>query len=141
MDTRGSSRQQTNPMMPEASDAPRSGYGSVPGSEFSAGVYRTVIIAYAWMLFAAWFAFGASGEADLILTIGTVLAVVFFALPIIIRRMTAATSSSPREISESVETATGRLSRRDASFQVLMLPLVLAAAAVLFGAAFLMSHA
>jgi hypothetical protein len=55
-----------------ADDEHRSNYDSVPGSEFSVAVYRSIGIAFAWMMVAAWLAFGGTSGTDLDLAVATV---------------------------------------------------------------------
>src|SRR5262245_43983184 len=81
----------------DAEKARRSNYGSVPGEEFPAVVYVSVLAAFAWIMLASWLAFAGDGDAALALGIAIVLAIVFFALPIIIRHMAVTQSLGPRE--------------------------------------------
>jgi hypothetical protein len=79
-------------------------------------------------------------DAVLALAIAVVLAVVFFALPIIIRQVAAANSPARRDmprdfLASRVEIATGPLRGSSAWLQVLLIPLALALAATLIGAA------
>jgi hypothetical protein len=116
----------------------RSSYGTAFGAEFPAAVYYTVIAAFAWMLGAAWLAFGANKEIGLSLAIATVLCIVFLALPVIMYRMPAARSRVQRPdlktfLTSRVETATGSLSAREAWLQVALIPLALAVAATIIG--------
>jgi hypothetical protein len=119
----------------------RSDYGSLPGGELPAAVYRSVIAAFGAIIVIAWFAFGGSADSDLALGFATVLTVVFFALPIIVRR-TAAARSSESSISldqflrARVDTATGPLDGGQAWLQILIIPLALTFAAVVIGLAY-----
>lgn len=124
----------------DAEQSPRSSYGSVPGAEFPAFVYVSVLAAFAWIMLASWVAFAGGADADLALGIAIVLAIVFFALPIIIREVAVAHSRRRQEmkhdfLSSRVETATGWLPGSSAWLQVLLIPLALALAATLIGAA------
>ena len=127
---------------PNAADtehAPRSNYGSVPGAEFPTFVYVSVLAAFAWIMLASWLAFAGDADADLALGIAIVLAIVFFALPIIIRQVAVAHSATERGatndfLSSQVETATGTLTGSSAWLQVLLIPFALALAATLIGA-------
>lgn len=126
-----------------ARDENRSGYGSIPGDEFPPIVYRSIIIAFAWMMAAAWLAFGSSAT-DLDLAIATVLGIVFLALPIVLYRTTCTAcdrQQGPRAVrnqrlSSPVDTATGTLSGREACLQVLLIPVALALAATVIGGAY-----
>jgi hypothetical protein len=126
-----------------APEAPRSGYGSVPGAELPTFVYVSVLIAFAWVMLASWLAFAGSTEAALALAIAMVLGIVFFALPIIVRHV-AITRSRPRRetahefLATPVETATGPLPGASAWLQVLIIPLALALAATLIGATYIL---
>jgi hypothetical protein len=116
-------------------EPPRSGYGLIPGAELPGAVYVAALLAYVWMLGAAWLAFGSSDESDLNLGIATVLAIVIFALPALIVR-TAATRARKRIGSDVVGTATGDLPISEACVQILLLPFMLALAATAFGLIF-----
>jgi hypothetical protein len=124
--------------IPEAAIRP-SDRGRVPGVEFPAAVYLSVVVAFAWILLVSWLAFGAGAEADLGLAIATVLGLVFFALPILMYRTGAHRFSAERQrlddfLGSPVDTATGRLTGRQAWLQVLVIPLTLAFAAIAIGA-------
>jgi hypothetical protein len=122
---------------------PRSSYGSVPGAELPSFVYVSVLAAFAWIMLASWLAFARDTDADLSLGVAVVLAIVFFALPVIIRQVAVAnTCNRPRTtddfLSAPVETATGPLPGSSAWLQILIIPLALALAATLIGAASLL---
>lgn len=125
--------------------APRSDYGSVPGAEFPPSVYVSVFAAFAWILVASWLAFAHAGDADLALGFAAVLAIVFFALPVLVR-LTALSHARKRQglrgdfLASRVETATGHLSGASAWLQVLIIPLALALAATLIGATSVLVH-
>jgi len=130
------------PERDRASDA-RSSYGQVPGAELHGIIYRVIFAAYVWMMLAAWVAFGGNGEADLALSFAVVLFVMFFTVPFLLRRTAAARSRIKRRafdqfLSSEVETATGPLSGREVSLQVLLIPLALAFAATMIGAVFIL---
>jgi hypothetical protein len=115
----------------------------VPGAELPAYVYVSVLAAFGWIMLASWLAFARDSDADLALGIAIALAVVFFALPILIRHAAVAFShpkpQEPREfLAAPVETATGSLSGASAWLQVLIIPLALALAATLIGGAYLL---
>jgi uncharacterized membrane protein YtjA (UPF0391 family) len=122
-------------------DKHRSNYDSMPGDEFPTAVYRSVVIAFAWMMIAAWLAFGGASGTDLDLAIATVLFVVFLALPIIMYRTARNRLQRQRTvlkefISSRVDIATGTLSGREAWLEVLLIPIALALAATLIGGAY-----
>ncbi|HEY1245958.1 MAG TPA: hypothetical protein VGF29_14120 [Hyphomicrobiaceae bacterium] len=124
---------------------PRSSYGTVPGAEFPAFVYLSVLAAFAWIMLASWLAFAADMDAALSLGFAVVLGVVLFSLPIIMREVAAANARKKREttgdfLSAPVETATGPLRGSSAWLQVLIIPLALALAATLIGAAFILAR-
>ena len=111
----------------------------VPGDEFPVAVYLSVVAAFAWILLASWLAFGVDTEADLGLSVATVLGIVFFALPILMYRTATHRFRPQRQrlddfLSSPVDTATGRLTGAQAWLQVLVIPLVLAFAAIAIGA-------
>lgn len=121
----------------------RSSYGTVPGAELPTFVYVSVLAAYGWIMLASWLAFAGDTDAALALGIAVVLGIVFFALPIIIRHAAVAFSrpkpQTQREfLAAPVETATGPLSGANAWLQVLLIPLALALAATLIGAAYVL---
>jgi hypothetical protein len=133
------------PTPTDMQEPPRSDYGSVPGAEFPAFVYVSVLAAFAWILLASWLAFARGADAALVLAVAIVLGIVFFALPLIVRRVAVAHSRPEREpaqdfLSAPVETATGPLSGASAWLQVLLIPLALALAATLIGAVSVLVH-
>jgi hypothetical protein len=116
---------------------PRSGYGSLPGAEFPTAVYASTIAAFGLILLSSWLAFGGATGADLDLAVATVLGLVFFSLPLIMRR----TAHLPKQrvelrnfLSARVEIATGTLKGSEAWMQVLIIPLSLVFAAIAIGA-------
>ena len=124
---------------------PRSGYGAVPGAELPAFVYISVLVAFGWIMLASWLAFAGDMDAELPLGIAVVLAIVFFALPIIIRHVAIGFShNKPRTsgdfLSAPVDTATGPLRGSSAWLQVLLIPAALALAATLIGTANLLAR-
>lgn len=126
-------------------DEPRSSFGTVPGAEFPPFVYISVLAAFAWIMLASWLAFASDMDAALSLGIAIVLGIVFFALPVIIREVAVATSrGKPKTagdfLSAPVEIATGQLRGSSAWLQVLLIPLALALAATLIGAADLLAR-
>jgi hypothetical protein len=131
-----------------APEAPRSGYGSVPGAELPTFVYVSVLIAFAWVMLASWLAFASDADTQLALGIAIVLGIVFFALPIIVHHVALAHSRPERReretmrdfLSAPVETATGPLRGASAWLQVLIIPLALALAATLIGATSILVH-
>ncbi|MBO0763134.1 MAG: hypothetical protein J2P50_00875 [Hyphomicrobiaceae bacterium] len=120
----------------------RSSFGTVPGAEFPAFVYISVLAAFVWIMLASWLAFAGDRDAALSLGMAVVLGIVFFALPIIIREVAVANSRNKEDkqetagdfLSAPVETATGQLRGSSAWLQVLIIPLALALAATLIGA-------
>ncbi len=128
---------------PATEEAPRSGYGAVPGAELPTFVYISVVAAFGWVLLASLLAFAHQMDADLALGMASVLGIVFFGLPIIIHHAAVTFShpkaERPREfLAVPVDTATGPLSGASAWLQVLIIPLSLALAATLIGAASLL---
>ena len=126
----------------ESDDELRSNEDSVPGEEFPVAIYRSIVIAFAWMMVAAWLAFGGVRGTDLDLAVATVLFVVFLTLPIIMHRTVVNRQAhephpSPQRFrSSEVEIATGMLSERDVWLQVLLIPAALALAATIIGAVY-----
>jgi hypothetical protein len=104
-----------------------------------------VLAAFAWIMLASWLAFAADMDAALSLSFAVVLGIVLFALPIIIREVAVANTRTKHEatgdfLSAPVETATGPLRGSSAWLQVLIIPLSLALAATLIGAAFVLAR-
>src|SRR5262245_13337883 len=96
----------------------RSSYGAIPGAEFPTFVYVSVLVAFGWIMLAAWLAFARDMDAVLSLSIAVVLTIVFFALPIIIRHAAVTCSETKPQtnrdfLAAPVETATGPLSGAD----------------------------
>lgn len=109
------------------------------GGELPAGVYLSVIAAYAWMALMAWVAFGGGREIDLELAVMTLIFIMLFGLPLIAFRTAHARLHAPwprldHFLSSSVDTATGRLTAAQAWVQILVIPVSLAFAATLIGA-------
>ena len=111
---------------------------SVPGEEFPAAVYRTIVIAFAWMMLAAWLAFGGAAGTDLDLAIATVLCTVLLGIPFVLRRTAGHWLPRPPQVSKPfrktrIAIATGTISGREAWLQVILIPVALAVAATLIG--------
>jgi len=121
----------------------RSGYGTMPGGEFPTAIYVSVAGAFAWMLGAAWLAFGTTTGTNLDLAMITVLGTVFLGMPAAMHH-TAATrypSASPRMadfLSSQVDTATGVMPGRQAWLEVMLIPAALAIAATLIGGVYML---
>jgi hypothetical protein len=116
----------------------RSGYGVMPGSEFPKAIYFSVAGAFAWMLGAAWLAFGTSAGTGLDLAMATVLALVFLGIPTAMHH-TAATRHpcEPKPmagfLASQVDTCTGPMPGHQAWLEVALIPIALALAATLIG--------
>ncbi len=114
---------------------------AAPGDELPSAVYRSVVFALAWMMLAAWLAFGKSAGTDLDLAIASVLCVVFLSIPFIMHRTASKRSqqrsqNEKRFIQSSFDTATGTISGKEAWLQVVLIPIALALAATLIGGVF-----
>jgi hypothetical protein len=108
------------------------------GVELPAGIYRTIVAAYAWMLLVAWLDFSRTVEASWLASVVIVIGIVFFSIPFLLRRTNRALTrvSQPgleEFLRSDLETATGRLPGREAYLQIVMIPLFLALAATAFG--------
>jgi hypothetical protein len=127
----------------EATAPPGSGYGVMPGSEFPTALYVSVAAAFAWMLGAAWLAFGMDGGTDLDLAMITVLGIVFLGIPAAMHH-TAATRFqwAPKRVtaflSTDVDTWTGVMPARQAWLEVMLIPTALAVAATLIGGVYML---
>jgi hypothetical protein len=120
----------------------------LPGSEMPSALYVLIFAAYAWMLGAAWYAFGRDTGTEFVLAMATVLAAVFFGIPLAMRKTAKPRLSKPQRTGTAkrlriatahVETATGSLPAWHAWLEVLLIPFALATAATLIGAAYLAS--
>jgi hypothetical protein len=123
----------------------RSSYGTIPGNELPAAVYISVFVAFMWVLIASWIAFAREADANLLLGVAVVLAIVFFALPVLVHRVAKSRcEAAPDEhrdfLSCRVETATGPLAGSSAWLQVVLIPASLALAATLIGVTALVVH-
>src|SRR5262245_20796735 len=104
----------TTPRDTAGEETPRSSFGTVRGAEVPSFGYVSVLAAFAWIMLASWLAFARDMDATLALGIAVVLAVVFFALPIVIRQVAVASSRNRPQamgdfLAAPVETATGPL--------------------------------
>ncbi len=116
----------------------RAGSASLPGDELPPAVYRTVIVAFAWMILAAWLAFGGATGTDLDLAVATVLCTVFLAIPVILRRTATNQLQKSHRLAKQflesrVDIATGTVSGTEVWLQVVLIPVALALAATLIG--------
>ena len=119
----------------------RSSYGSIPGDEFPAALYRTVVFAFVWMMLAAWLAFGGAAGTDLDLAIATVLCTVFLGIPIVLyrtacNRVQRTNLNSKLFLQSRVGIATGTISGTEAWLEIILIPVALALAATLIGGVF-----
>jgi hypothetical protein len=131
---------QEEPISPEL----RSGYGVLPGAEFPTALYVSVAGAFAWMFGFSWLAFGlGGGGVGLDLTMVTVLATVFLAIPFAMYH-TASTRfpSVPKRMAaflqSPIDTYTGPMPPGQAWLEVLLIPGALALAATLIGTVYML---
>ena len=122
----------------ENSSAPA--IGAMPGDEFPRGVYLAVFGAYLWMFGTAWADFAAPGGTDLDLMMVTILAVVFFGIPVALyhtarTRLVSARPPMSAFLNSQVDTFTGPMPARQAWVEIMLIPLALAVAATLIGGA------
>jgi hypothetical protein len=135
-------RMDTVQSQPIGDPAPRSGYGATVGAEFPAAVYESIIAGFAWMLLAAWLAFGGLVDTDLDLLVVTVLSVIFVMIPVIIHHSSVAHSPQQQPASlksflgSRVDIATGPLPAHEAWLQIALIPVALAVAATIIGAVY-----
>jgi hypothetical protein len=135
--------QLTAPYTVETSASPSSGYGVMPGSEFPTALYVSVAAAFAWMLGAAWLAFGANGGTDLDLAMVTVLGIMFLGIPVTMHH-TAATRFqwTPKRVtaflSTDVDTWAGLMPAGQAWLEVMLIPTALAVAATLIAGVYML---
>jgi hypothetical protein len=117
-------------------DASASTYRAGFGEELPVAVYRSVLLSFAAVLAVAWLTFGSATATDLDLMVVTALSAIFLLLPIILHRVAHAHAEQlqpdlKRFFASGFETATGVLSAREAWLQIALIPVGLAAAAVL----------
>ena len=117
---------------------------SLPGDEFPPAVYRSVVIAFGWMMLSAWLAFGGTTGTDLDLAVATVLCAVFLALPILMHRSASSRLDRSSQgvglfLASRVDTWTGLIPGREAWLQVILIPAGLALAATLIGGVFVLT--
>jgi hypothetical protein len=115
----------------------------MPGSEFPSILYISIAGAFAWMLGAAWLAFGTSAGTDLDLAMVTVLGIVFIGIPAAMHH-TAGTRFqwTPKRmagfLSTHVDTWTGPMPAKQAYLEVMLIPTALAVAATLIGGVYML---
>lgn len=119
--------------------------GELPGGELPNAVYRSVALAFAWMMITAWVAFGRERGLDFDLSVGIVLFAMAGAIPWIIRKTASHHISAKRTevrpfLSSQVDTATGPLSGREVWLEILLVPASLALAATLIGVVYVLDH-
>jgi hypothetical protein len=115
----------------------------LPGGELPRAVYRTVLAAFAWMLAAAWIAFGGSREPDFVLAAASLLFLIFLTLPVLIyvtasHHMTAKPETLRHFLQSEVDTATGPLPGLAVWTEIAVIPVALALAATLIGLVYLL---
>ena len=110
----------------------------LPGREFPRAVFLSVAVAYAWMMLAAWVAFGRGIEPDFELGFASLILVIGLGLPFLIfrtarRHMPWDKLTTAAFLSGNVDTATGPMPGRQAWAEVLIITAALALAATLIG--------
>ena len=118
--------------------APRSSYGQVPGEELPGAVYMSILLSFAGLLAASWLLFDRSDEIGLDLIIASVLFTAMLGLPVLLGRMVARRTRvdgrrARAQPGTHVDIYTGRLSSGEAWLQILLIPIVMALAAVAIG--------
>jgi Flp pilus assembly protein TadB len=107
------------------------------GDELPTGISVSILAAYAWMAMSAWIAFGGSQEADLALSVMTLVIAMPFAITLIAfgvaRSKVRKTLEDVEQFEDTFDTATGRLPAGAAWGQILLIPVALAVAATLIG--------
>jgi hypothetical protein len=118
--------------------APRSSYGQVPGEELPGAVYMSILLSFAGLLAASWLLFDRGNEIGLDLLIASVLFTAMLGLPVLLGRMVARRTRvdgrrARAQPGTHVDIYTGRLSSGEAWLQILLIPIVMALAAVAIG--------
>ncbi|MFA5897966.1 MAG: hypothetical protein WC829_02515 [Hyphomicrobium sp.] len=111
---------------------------SLPGHELPTAVYASVIGAFAWMLAVAWLVFSSPGGTNLDLGIVSVLALMFFAIPLAMHHTSLhstrqSTTSLHQFLRTSFDSYTGAMPAAQAWIEVAIIPVGLALAATLIG--------
>jgi hypothetical protein len=135
-----STLEKTNEDLEDRNETAAPAVVAMPGDEFPHGVYVAVFAAYLWMIVTAWADFGAAGGVELDLTMVTVLAVVFFGIPLALyhtarTRLPSTHPAMSKFLKSEVDTFTGPMPAKQAWLEIMIIPLALAAAATLIGAA------
>jgi hypothetical protein len=107
-------------------------------------VYGTVILAFVWMLVASWLMFYSTGDISLDLGIIGVLFVVMLGLPVLLIRFVAGKKKRTPIgvfVDRPMQTGSGSMPGSEVWAEILLIPLVLALAATVIGAAWLMTGA
>lgn len=107
------------------------------GTEVHGAVYLVAGLAYSWVLFVAWFAFG-NDNAILNLSIVTVIFAVFMgvaglAYGVAHAHLHKKLPSWDEFVGSKISVATGVISGWEAGLQIMIIPLALAVAATIFG--------
>jgi hypothetical protein len=136
---------QTAPVLAKAQQRPAEPDQREPSAEFQRTgqelhprVYKSVVVAFAWILVIARMAFGYSTEAAWLATVSILFGIVFFSIPIIMRRANRMRARWVKRdvedfLTSNVEIATGRLPGWEAYLQIMIIPLSLAIAATILG--------
>lgn len=116
----------------------------IPGHEFPTVVYLSIIGAFAWMLAIAWIAFASADGTDLDLGMVTMLALMFFGIPLAMHHTSLrSTHEVPMRVRQfmrtSFDTYTGTMPAAQAWIEVAIIPVALALAATVFGLVYILS--
>jgi hypothetical protein len=108
------------------------------GAELPAGIYKTIVAAYAWMLLVTWLDFSGIVEASWLAAVAILIGIVFFGIPFLLRCSNRDSAGAPQPgletfLHSDLETATGRLPGRDSYLQIITIPICLALAATALG--------
>lgn len=92
----------------------------VPFSDIPAGVWRAFLAIWVGFFATLWWIFGGAADSAFMVGIATVFGLVFFTVPLVMCASAPRKARLPKVV---VETLTGPLTLRDATAQILLVPL------------------
>lgn len=116
------------------------------GTEVHGAVYIVAGLAYAWIMFMAWVAFGRNAGAYLDLSFASLIIAVMMGLPLIVYAVARPHLKEQRPswndfFDAPVETATGEIVGWQAGIEIAIIPIVLAFGATLIGVVWMLTPA
>lgn len=106
-------------------------------ADMPVGVHTLALACWAAFLAVFWITFGISGNAEFMVAVSTVYAIVFFSVPVILTRMFPAEKRKHRDLSAFLngrfDTLYGPIRGFDALVQVIIVPLALTLGGIAIG--------